>query len=94
MASRTLPDFRLSDHARHRMDERCIGLIAVRTALRWGRRTWSHGDHRYHLGRRAVARARRLGVRIDAHEGVFVILSRDGVVRSVYRNRRPRRRRC
>ena len=91
MPGRELPSFTLSNHARSRLFSRGVSMQALRAALRWGRRIRSHGDHCYRLDRRSVARARRNGVRVDAHEGTTVILTQGGVVRTIWRNRSPRR---
>jgi hypothetical protein len=42
--ARPLPHYFLSHHARSRLDSRGVSTPALEAALRWGRRTWSHGD--------------------------------------------------
>ena len=91
MQSCAIPEFTLSNHARDRIDSRGVSLESVEIALRWGRRSWSHGDRLVRLDRRCVARARRLGIRVDAHEGTMVVLSPDDVVVTAWRNRTPHR---
>lgn len=91
MPARRLPDYTLSRHARERLDQRGVSLSGLEAALRWGRRSWTHGDLQYRLDRRRVQAARREGIRVDEHEGTTVILTQSEVVKSVWRNRRPRR---
>lgn len=88
---RSLPPYRLSKHARVRLDARGVSMDALEAALRWGRRGWSQGALRYRLDRRSVDTARRQGVRVDAHEGTTVILSPSGLVLTIWRNRQPHR---
>ncbi|MCB9795190.1 MAG: hypothetical protein H6741_21005 [Alphaproteobacteria bacterium] len=91
---RSLPDnLGLTKHAWKRLCGRGVSRASITAALRWGRRTWSHGELHYFLGKRAVKAARRQGVRVDAHEGTTVILSLDDQIVTVYRNRQPKRRR-
>lgn len=91
MPTRQLPAYRLSNHARRRLDARGVSVASLEAALRFGRRTWSHGDLTFRLDRRSTEEARLHGVRVDAHEGTTVILTQDGTVRTVWRNRSPRR---
>lgn len=83
--------FRLSPHARTRAGSRRIPDEAIDVALCWGRCFRSYQDVIWRLDRRMVQHARRAGVRIDRYEGVTVVLSASGVVRTVWRNRNPRR---
>jgi len=89
MPFRSLPRYALSSHARSRLCSRGVSREALEAALRWGRRTWSHGDLVFRLDRRSVAAARAYGIRVDAHEGTTVVLMHDGTVRTVWRNRSP-----
>jgi hypothetical protein len=91
MKPRASPAFTLSSHARRRIDSRGISLRSVDAAIRWGRASWSHGDRLFFLDRRSVHHARREGVRVDEHEGTVVILTTDGTVRTVFRNRSLKR---
>ena len=78
-------------HALKRADARRITPAAIHAALRWGRRLWSHGDLIYRLDRRSIKRAAVAGCDVYAHEGVTVVVTLDGVVRTVWRNRAPKR---
>lgn len=80
-----------SYHAHRRADARRISAPAIEATLAWGRRTWSHGDQVFRLDRRSVEHARRQGLRLDAHEGVTVVLAADGTIKTTFRNRNPRR---
>ena len=91
MSGRDLPRYRLSPHARDRVDQRTVTVEGIEAALRWGRRTRSHHDHVYRLDRRSVARAREHGVRVEAHAGTHVVLTPDHTVRSVWCNHNPPR---
>ena len=83
--------FTFSHHAQIRLHGRGMSVRSVEAALRWGRRVRSHGDWLYRLDRRSVAQARKHGVRVDSHEGTNVILTRDHVIRTIWRNRSPQR---
>ena len=91
MARRPAGPITYSHHARRRADARSISAAAIDATLSWGRRSWSHGDRVFRLDRRTVERARVDGVRIDQHEGVTVVLSADGTIKTTFRNRTPRR---
>ncbi len=78
-------------HAAGRRDARRIAEEAVEAALTWGRCVRSHADIIYRIDRRTVASARRMGVRIDRFEGVAVVVTPSGAIRTVWRNRRPQR---
>lgn len=78
-------------HALRRAAQRGISPASVHTALRYGRRYRSWGDVVYRLDRRSVLAARRQGVRIEDDEGIHVVVTRSGVVKTVYRNRTPKR---
>lgn len=80
-----------SKHALRRAAQRGITPATVHTVLRYGRKYRSWGDLVYRLDRRSVREARRQGIRIDDAEGVHVVLTRSGVVKTVYRNRSPKR---
>ena len=82
---------RYSAHAARRTGARGLSPAAIDAALRWGRRYWSHGDQVFRLDHRSVVQAREAGVRVDAHEGVTVVLTADGVVRTAWRHRSPGR---
>lgn len=81
----------MTPHAARRSGSRRIPDAAIDAAIRWGRRYRSHGDLVWRLDRRTVALARSGGVRIDAFEGVLVLVTPAGVVRTVWRNRSPKR---
>ena len=80
-----------TSHAALRSGSRRIPEEAITAAICWGRRYRSHRDLVWRLDRRMVERARRAGVRLEHYEGVTVILTMGGVVRTVWRNRNPRR---
>jgi len=88
----------LTRHARDRIDARGISRQAVSAALDYGRELHTRGATLYVIGRQEVSRLRRLGVDLDAHEGVHVVCAANGAVVTAYRNHdlrglRPRRRR-
>ena len=85
--------FTYSKHGLMRRDSRRIRHCGVEAALLWGREIWSHGDLFYRLDRRSVKQARRHGQEIRRHEGVTVVVTQGGTIKTVYRNRLPHRRR-
>lgn len=81
----------LSRHAARRCAQRSVQESAIRAALRWGRRYWSHGDVVYRLDRRSVENARRQGASVDRFEGTTLVVTGDGCIRTAWKNRNPRR---
>ncbi|MCB9764440.1 MAG: DUF4258 domain-containing protein [Alphaproteobacteria bacterium] len=75
----------LSKHAWRRMSGRGISAEAVQAALRYGRAVQQDGAEIYFIGRKEV---QRLRPRVDlrAHQGVHVVVARDGMVVTVYRS--------
>lgn len=85
------PEVRLSRHAIRRAAARRIPSAAIDAALSWGRAYRSHADEVFRLDRRSLQQAARAGVRLDAYEGITVVVTPDGTVRTIWRNRRPAR---
>ncbi|MFZ5476675.1 MAG: hypothetical protein ACOZNI_07870 [Myxococcota bacterium] len=85
------PEIPLSRHAIRRASARRIPAAAIDAALSWGRAYRSHADEVFRLDRRSVRLAARDGVRLDAYEGVTVVVTPDGTIRTIWRNRRPSR---
>ena len=81
------PPLTLTHHARCRIDARGFSRRAVAAALDYGRELHTRGAVIYVLGRREVARARREGLDLSAHEGVHVVCSADGAVITAWRRR-------
>jgi hypothetical protein len=82
---RTEQVYRLSRHALERQAERGIGDLAIRLAVRFGRRYWRAGCQVYFLGRRHIP----AGLDPDTVrrvEGTAVVVAPDGNVCTVYRN--------
>lgn len=81
----------LTRHASERANARHITADAIVAALDWGREYWSHGAVVCRLDRRSVRRAARAGCRLEAYEGVTVVLLPRGPVVTAWRARRPAR---
>jgi hypothetical protein len=69
------------------MDARSISIEALRSALKYGRTTWTRGARIFAIGRKEVQFYRAHGVDLSRFEGVHVVESADGTVITVYRNR-------
>ena len=80
-----------TDHAMRRRYGRSISDDAINATLDFGRRYWNHGSMVYRLDRRSVAKAKEQGHNIREHEGIHVVLSRDGIILTAYRNRNCKR---
>ncbi|MBD3166771.1 DUF4258 domain-containing protein [bacterium] len=79
----------LTAHARFRMDQRGVSTDSIELALRHGDAfPCGKGDRCFFISHKCVKRHRDL----HQHKGIAVILTRDGEVKTVYRNRdlRPR----
>lgn len=80
-----------TDHALRRTYSRSICDSAIQAALDFGRRYWNQGRMVYRLDRRSIEKASERGVKLHKHEGIHVVLTPDGVVATVYRNRKCKR---
>jgi hypothetical protein len=79
--------FFLSLHARERMATRGLRADAVDAALAYGRIACVRGAEIYAIGRKEVARYAKEGVDLAAYDGVQVVVTVDGTILTVYRNR-------
>jgi hypothetical protein len=79
--------YHLSQHALDRMDARGLPAEAVRSTLAYGRAVWTRGACVHVIGRKEVRRYRRAGLDLAPYEGVHVVVSPEGTVLTVYRNR-------
>jgi len=79
--------YQLSQHALDRMDARRLPAEAVRSVLAYGRAVWTRGACVHVIGRKEVRRYRRAGLDLAHYEGVHVVVSPEGTVLTVYRNR-------
>jgi len=77
--------FVMSDHAMKRMFERGLSPEKVRLALRHGDPVYDRGARIYRVGKKEVRHAEN--TRLQKVEGLQVVCSHDGVVKTVYRNR-------
>lgn len=77
----------MTAHARYRMQSRAIPDDAIEATLTYGRRVITRGAEVCAIGRKEVVKFARLGVDLSRFEGVQVVLSGDGAVITVYRNR-------
>jgi hypothetical protein len=69
------------------MDARSISGEALRSALKYGRTSWTRGARVYAIGRKEVQYYRAHGIDLARFEGIHVVESADGTVITVYRNR-------
>jgi hypothetical protein len=77
---------RITDHARRRMQSRRINDEAVRATVRYGRTLFARKAVFKVIGRREIRRYKD-EVDLEAMHGIHVVLSHDGAVITVYRNR-------
>ncbi len=84
--------FDMTEHARRRKEQFRLRQEAIEAALNWGRLVrQEQGRRAYHLGSRAVAAARKEGLRLDAYENTLVVVGPDEAIITVGRYREPRR---
>lgn len=100
-ASTSQPVVPLTEHAAVRMRQRGVASGAIDAAVSYGRHIHAKGVTYCVVGRKEVKRYAALGVDLSEAEGLQVLLSSDGAVVTVYRNRdlhrikvTPRRGRC
>lgn len=86
----------LTRHAQQRSQQRAVRMGALEACLAWGTAMpQPRGRTAFHLGRREVALAARLGCNIDAFRDTALVLASDGTVITVIRTSdRSRLRRC
>lgn len=79
-------------HASWRMASRAISERAIDAAMTFGRCFWAgRGCMAWHLGRRAVHRARRHNIKLEAFANIAVIIAQDGGVVTVEHCAKPPR---
>lgn len=79
--------FILTSHAEERMATRRLRPDAVDAALIYGRLVYVRGAEIYAIGRKEIARYREEGINLSAYDGVQVVVSANGIILTVYRNR-------
>lgn len=81
----------LTHHALIQATARRIGAEALLAVLDYGSEYRSCGDRFLRMDRKALRRAKSMGVDLRAYEGVTAVLSWDGPIKTTYRNRSGRR---
>ena len=84
---RTQGRFTLTHHARERMATRGLRASAVEAVLAYGRVAYVRGADIYAIGRKEVVRYAEEGIDLSAYDGVQVVVTADGTILTVYRNR-------
>lgn len=78
--------WKLSAHARQRMEERGIPEESVLTVLRYGRYRHVRNADFFLIGRREIGYYRAEGLDLSRLAGIHVVCGSDGTVITVYRN--------
>ncbi|MCP3169963.1 DUF4258 domain-containing protein [Myxococcus qinghaiensis] len=84
---RTEGRFTLTNHAKERMATRGLRADAIDATLAYGRVVYVRGADIYAIGRREIARYTEEGIDLSAYNGVQVVVTADGAILTVYRNR-------
>ena len=79
--------FTLTKHARERMATRGLRAGAINAALTFGRCVHIRGADIYAIGKKEVAFYAREGIDLAGYEGTQVVVTCDGHILTVYRNR-------
>ena len=77
----------LTKHAEERMATRGLRVNAINAALAFGRVVYVRGADIYAIGRKEIARYAEEGIDLSAYDGVQVVVTADGAILTVYRNR-------
>lgn len=77
----------LTHHAKERMAVRGLRLDALDAVLTYGRVVYTRGADIYAIGRKEIARYAREGVDLAAYDGIQVVVTSDGIILTIYRNR-------
>ncbi len=84
---RTDGRFNLTQHAMERMATRGVRADAIDAVLSFGRVVYIRGADIYAIGRKEVALYAREGIDLAAYEGIQIVVTSDGHILTVYRNR-------
>ena len=76
----------LSEHALERMQQRGICHAAVFQTIAFGRISRGRGATIYAVGKKEVAEFAKDGIDLSFCEGVHVVMTRRGLISTVYRN--------
>ena len=76
----------LTEHARDRMLQRGICILAVFQTLAFGRISRGRGATIYAVGKKEVADLAKDGIDLSFCEGVHIVMTRRGLISTVYRN--------
>lgn len=85
--NRTVGRFTLTNHAKERMATRGLRADAIDAALAYGRVVYVRGADIYAIGRKEIARYAEEGIDLSSYDGVQVVVTADGAILTVYRNR-------
>ncbi|MCL2824737.1 MAG: DUF4258 domain-containing protein [Polyangiaceae bacterium] len=85
--TRTDRSYVVTKHAKKRMATRCLRADAVGAALNYGRVVHARGAVTYAIGRKEIARYAVDGINLSDYDGVQVVVTSDGTILTVYRNR-------
>lgn len=84
---RTEGRFILTNHAKERMGTRGLRADAIEAVLAYGRVVYIRGADIYAVGRKEITRYSKEGIDLSAYDGIQVVVTSDGVILTVYRNR-------
>lgn len=77
----------MTNHAYVRHKQRGLRVDAIRAAIDFGQDIYQRGGSiAYHLSRRAVERAKKLGFDLHPYLNTVVVTGRDGVIITVYKS--------
>ena len=76
----------LSEHALERMQQRGISHQAVFQTIAFGRIGRGRGATIYAIGKKEIAEFSEDGIDLSQYEGVHVVMTRRGIISTVYRN--------
>lgn len=79
--------FTFTNHAMERMATRGLRADAIDAALAYGRVVYVRGAEIYAVGRKEIARYAEEGIDLSAYDGVQVVVTAEGAILTVYRNR-------
>lgn len=78
---------KITGHAWKRMNSRGITSQAVEATFQFGRSVFSRGAEIIFIGRKEVENFSKAGINLSDFEGIQLVCTHDGIVKTVYRNR-------
>lgn len=79
--------YRLSYHARRRLQQRAVKSCALEAVMDYGRQVYTRGAVIYAIGRQEIEYWSQYAIDLAPYNGLQAVCSHDGCIITIYRNR-------